>query len=108
VNDDDERVHKYQKHSDTSRAAAHQIEADAATLRGEVYRGILRVLGGRTDEELQIILDMNPSTERPRRVELVERGLVRDSGKRRRTLSKRWAVVWEVVPRPPFQEALSL
>lgn len=40
---------------------------------------------------------MNPSTERPRRVELVENGLVEDSGRVRQTDSKTEAVVWIVV-----------
>jgi hypothetical protein len=37
---------------------------------------------------------MNPSTQRPRRVELVEGGWVEDSGERRPTRSGMDAVVW--------------
>lgn len=51
---------------------------------------------GATDHELQTALRMNPSTVRPRRVELVERQLVIDSGRRRPTKSGRLAVVWVV------------
>lgn len=40
---------------------------------------------------------MGGSTERPRRVELVEGGHVVDSGLRRLTRSRRFAVVWRVV-----------
>jgi hypothetical protein len=51
---------------------------------------------GGTDEELQDALGMNPNTQRPRRIELVERGLVRDSGRTRKTKSGRRATVWEI------------
>lgn len=92
---DPERVTKYQAHSETSTQAAHQIENAASTLRGKVYREILSTGEyGITDEGLQTRLAMNPSTERPRRVELVERGLVFDSGNKRKTISGRAAVVW--------------
>jgi predicted ArsR family transcriptional regulator len=88
-----ERVTKYQKHSDTSISAAVQIESSAATLRGDILRAI-RGSDGMTDEELQDFLEMNPSTQRPRRIELVEKGLVRDSSRKRKTRSGRTAVVW--------------
>ena len=93
-----ERVTKFQAHSDTSRSAAREIEQKAKTLRGKIYR-FLQKRGhfGATDEELQTLCQMNPSTQRPRRIELVERGLVKDSGERRKTASNRDAVVW-IVP----------
>lgn len=77
--------------SDTSQAAAKQI--DAKTIRGRVLRFLAR--GSATDETMQRELRINPSTQRPRRVELVERGLVRDSGRRQQTSSGRKAIVWE-------------
>lgn len=90
-------VTKYQKHSPTSIAAAREIEASAATLRGKVYR-YLQARGkvGATDQEMQEALGMDPSTQRPRRVELVERSLVEDSGDKRKTRSGRAAVVWHI------------
>jgi DNA-binding IclR family transcriptional regulator len=51
--------------------------------------------GGLTDEEMQRQLEMNPSTQRPRRIELARRGLVVDAGTRR-TASGRMATVWRV------------
>ena len=48
---------------------------------------------GLTDEEMQTRLGMNPSTQRPRRIELVRRGLVIECGTRR-TASGRMATVW--------------
>lgn len=91
----DDDLPPYQAHSETSREAAAAIEPDAATLRGQVL-AFLRTCGtaGATDEEIQTRLHMNPSTERPRRIELREAGLVHDSGRTRFTKSGRRAVVW--------------
>jgi hypothetical protein len=86
---------KYQRHSGTSHAAAESIEPAADTLRAEVYSWIVRCgLYGATDEETADTLRMAGNTERPRRVELCDGGLVADSGQRRKTRSGRNAVVW--------------
>ena len=82
-----------QRHSPTSVAAAEAIEPSAATLRGKVL-AYLRDSGGATDEEGMAAIGMGGSTWRPRRCELVVRGLVRDSGQTRLTKSGRKAVVW--------------
>lgn len=84
----------YQHHSDTSRAAAMEAMADAPTWRGRVLRLLREAEGGLTDEEIQARLHMNPSTERPRRIELVNFGLVKDSGATKTTRSGRAAVIW--------------
>ena len=81
--------------SRTSQEAACAIEPRAATLRRAVLECIRAAGdGGRTDEEVQDELGMNPSTERPRRIECERMGLVRDSGRTRKTKSGRNAVVW--------------
>ena len=92
---EDEPDAPYQRHSETSRAAAEAIEPDAATLRGQVL-AFIRGRGsfGSTDEESQMGLRMNPSTERPRRIELWRAGWIKDSGRTRYTRSGRSAVVW--------------
>lgn len=89
-----------QQHSPTSTEAAEAIEPRADTLRAQVL-DYLRMcnVNGATDEEMQLALGMNPSTQRPRRVELVNAGLVVDSGRTRPTASGRAAVVW-VVAKP--------
>lgn len=90
----------YQHHSDTSYEAAVEIEDSRSTLRGRVFRFILdRGSDGATDEEVQLELGMNPSTQRPRRIELMRAKQVADSGERRLTRSGRKAVVWKVVER---------
>ena len=47
-------------------------------------------------DEAIAALKMNPSSFRPRRGELVEVGMLKDSGQRRKTASGRSAVVWVV------------
>ena len=86
---------KFVAGSETSLAAAQSIEEIRGVKRRLVWKEIYRLKEwGATDDELQVTLAMNPSTERPRRVELVESGLVIGSGGRRPTRSGRLAVVW--------------
>jgi len=88
---------KYQPHSATSKAAAKGVQSKNETLRSKVYR-FIEVSGryGATDDEIQDFLGLEGSTERPRRVELVEQGKVKDGGKTRATRSGRKATVWVV------------
>ena len=80
----------------TSAAAADSL--GPATLNA-MQRRVLELLAatpdGLTDEEMQTRLGMNPSTQRPRRIELARRGLVVEAGTRK-TVSGRMAVVWRV------------
>jgi transcription initiation factor IIE alpha subunit len=80
----------------TSAKAADSL--GPATLNA-MQRQVLALLqatpGGLTDEEMQRLLEMNPSTQRPRRIELARRGLVVEAGTRR-TASGRMATVWRV------------
>jgi hypothetical protein len=85
----------FQRGSETSRQAAEQAAPSAKTLRAAVLRHIAgKGAFGATDEEIALALQLNPSTARPRRIELVDRGEVRDSGAKRETRSGRLAVVW--------------
>jgi hypothetical protein len=93
--DDDEPEAPYQRHSDTSREAAELIEPRINTLRRKVL-DYWRKVRLSTDEQAQDALEMNPSTERPRRGELFDQGYLRDSGKRALTKSGRRAVLWEI------------
>jgi hypothetical protein len=84
----------HQKHSDTSMGAALTLsESRRATLRAAVLRYLV-AHDGATDEEMQLALGMNGNTQRPRRCELLEAGLVIDSGLRRPTRNGRKATVW--------------
>ncbi len=81
--------------SDTSRQAAEQIEPSTGRLQGLVLDEIRDSGGhGRTDDELEVVLSLRHQTASARRRELVLKGLVRDSGRRRPTRSGRQAVVW--------------
>lgn len=83
------------EHSPTSQAAADAIAPKVNRLRALVLAAIADAGElGMTDEEIQEFMGMSPNTQRPRRVELVAAGLVRDSGRKRRTHSGRQAVVW--------------
>ena len=87
---------RYVRNSDTSRAAQASAEPKAGTKRALVLAFIRgRGADGATDEEIQRELPMSPNTQRPRRVELVDARLIRDSGRRRATLGGDMAVVWE-------------
>jgi len=79
----------------TSIDAAVSMESSAPTLREKVLEFIRHMdAHGATDEEMQEALELNPSTQRPRRRELVQRGLVEPSSRKRPTRSGRSATVW--------------
>lgn len=84
-----------QAHSEPSVAAAERAAPTAGTLRAEVLDHIRKQGSyGATDEEIQYALLMNPSTQRPRRVELVRGGYVVAAATTRPTVSGRQATVW--------------
>lgn len=84
----------YQVHSETSRAAAESIAPTVATKR-EAVLAYLRRCGvhGALDQQINRYFGWQ-GTGCPRRCELVERGLVVDSGQRRKNVSGKSAVVW--------------
>lgn len=82
-----------QRHSETSTAAAESIAPDTNRLRLKVLAAI-REHGGITDEQGAEITGLTQNCYRPRRVELVQRGLVEDSRETRLTTSGRKAAVW--------------
>lgn len=87
---------KFVRHSETSKAAAIDNEPRAGTQRWRVLNVLRACPWGLTDHEMQEMLGMNPSTQRPRRIELVNAGLIKDSGRTRATQSGKQAVVWVV------------
>ena len=90
----------HQAHSDTSTSAAAALaEERRNTLRAAVLAHITAsAKHGATDEEMQVALEMDGNTERPRRRELQLGGLIVDSGRRRPTEKNRQAVVWVTAP----------
>ena len=82
--------------SATSAMAADSLgPATLNAMQRRVLELLLQNPHGLTDEEQQAALAMNPSTQRPRRIELVQRGLVVEDGTRK-ARSGRMAVVWRV------------
>ncbi len=87
-----------QRHSQTSLDAAESITPALNALQKELLAYfVVMGKGGATDEEAANDLGWNPSTLRPRRVELHRAGLIKDSGSRRNTMAGRKAVIWVVV-----------
>lgn len=85
------------KHPDTSFDAATLVYPRSGTQRRRVYDEIRKSgESGACDIEVQDSLGMEGNSVRPRRVELVRDGLVRDSG-RRRSFKGRNCVVWVAV-----------
>ena len=83
--------------SRTSMLAADSLTPERMNaLQKAVYALLASEPAGLTDEQIQTRLGMNPSTERPRRIELARRGLVVEAGTRK-TASGRMASVWRAV-----------
>lgn len=87
----------FQRHSMTSSDAAKAIEPKAGTLRAKLLECLRGFHFGATDIEMQLYARMDPSTQRPRRIELLRAGLIKDSGRTRKTASGRQATVWVAV-----------
>ncbi len=85
--------------TETSHESALSWSPDSLNrLRKAVYQFLVdQGDHGATDQEIQEALALPNQTECPRRWELVKGGLVENSGKRRRTLSQRSAVVWTAI-----------
>lgn len=84
-----------QQHSVTSRAAADSMDrATLNRLQRLIYDYVSDQPGGATDEEIARACSLNPSTARPRRIELERRGLIVEAGTRK-TASGRMATVWK-------------
>lgn len=83
----------FQSHSPTSKEAAEEIGPQRNKLQQAVLEYI-RTSGGCTDEQGAASLRMNPSTYRPRRIELEGMGLIVAGGVGK-TASGRRAVIWK-------------
>lgn len=82
--------------SETSRAAAAAIRPAVSEIQRRIMLAVIGSADGLTDGELQRHLSLSGDTERPRRVDLVRRGFLADSGEKRESKpgSSRLAVVW--------------
>jgi hypothetical protein len=82
-----------------SMTSAQAADSLAPATLNAMQRRVLALLQatpeGLTDEEMQRRLGMNPSTQRPRRIELAKAGMIQKAGVRK-TASGRNADVWRV------------
>jgi len=98
---DTNHLGRFQAHSATSRNAALAVYPRTGTQRARVLNYLRSARDGRTDEEIATGLAMNPSSVRPRRIELVTGGWARamftaaGAPVERRTRAGVDAQVWE-------------
>ena len=88
-----ERFPPFQSHSSTSMDAARSIAGRVSNLQ-QIVLNCIRDCPS-TDEQIIATTGLNPSTARPRRLELQTLGLIRDSGRTASTASGRRATIWE-------------
>lgn len=88
----------FQRHSETSQQAAQSVLPRTGTLRRKVLDYLLSCEDGATDDEMQAALDMNGSTQRPRRIELEQSGLVVKTDQKRKTRGGELASVYIAAP----------
>lgn len=86
-----------QRHSHTSIAAAVAIEPHIGPLHRKILDYLAAHPEGATDDQMQEDLRMNPSTQRPRRIELERAGRIENFACSRPTRSGRQALVWHAV-----------
>ncbi len=79
----------------TSWAAANSLDPEHLRESQKIVLAILQDQGPMTDDELvEIARDLSPSGARTRRAELVDKGMVYDTGERALLPSGRRAIVW--------------
>lgn len=79
---------------ETSFAAHRQIRRCAPQMRAKILGALRASPAPLTDEELQEVTGLQPSSERPRRIELVEAGEVVAAPVTKPTKSGRRAQAW--------------
>lgn len=90
----------YQRPSVTSREAAQSIAKHSGHDRARVLAYLKDHPGGATDEAMGEALGLAGNTLRPRRRELQQLKLIKDSGRYALTRSGRKATVWILKPQP--------
>lgn len=84
----------FQSHSQTSRDAAQSITKHVSPLHQRVLNYLKQHPQGATDEQIIDGIGLGASTVRPRRIELVQLNIIKDSGCYERTRSGRKATLW--------------
>lgn len=85
----------FQKHSETSQAAADAILGEAGTIRAMVFGYLVSCkFSGATQDQVSEALDMGPQTACPRLRELEMKGAIVKTKAKRKTRSGRQAFVY--------------
>lgn len=79
---------------DTTAKAAIAVLPRSGSQRRRVFDLLVRHEAGMTDEEIQHYLLLGANSQRPRRKELCDAGLVTDSGRRVRNAGGQECIVW--------------
>jgi DNA-binding IclR family transcriptional regulator len=79
---------------ETSHASHRQIRRCAPEMRQRILGALRASPAPLTDEEIQEKTGLNPSSERPRRIELVEAGEIVPAPMTKTTKSGRKALAW--------------
>lgn len=82
--------------SATSAEAATKIQKAIGPLHRKLLDLLKQYPEGLTDCDMQELTDMNPSTQRPRRIELATAGKIENFGCTRPTRAGRKAIVWHL------------
>ena len=90
---------------DPSRAAYESVKAHIPTIQGQILS--LLLMGPKTCDEMEVILDMPHQTVSACITGLKKAGAVRDSGKRRPTRTGRKAAVLEITEPPATPATLA-
>lgn len=88
------RMPPHQRHSSASKDAARDIKKARGPLHVRILDLLNRHPAGLTDEQIQEMEELNPSTQRPRRIELLAAGMIEPAPETRKTRSGRSATVW--------------
>ena len=78
----------------TSRKAASRVNVKRLNV---MVLNALKACGPMTTEEISMVIRRNLQSVTPRMAPLVERGLIRNSGRTRRGSSNRERILWELV-----------
>jgi len=90
----DDHIYIHSSARDTERQAAKNALGNSGNQRSRIYEYIASQPDGATLDELASALGLLIQSATPRRKELEDAGLIRDSGKRRKTASGNNSIVW--------------
>jgi len=92
-----EREPPHQAGNAPSAAAAASIKSVRTSIHQQIITYLMSKPNGATDQMMQDDIGIEPNTQRPRRRELQEGNIIKDSGRTAATRSGRKATLWVLV-----------